>query len=63
MALETNNRVTILALESVRTDADSVERVKNIVNEYTGTPKNNIWVHSNHAITMPHEPSDATLLT
>lgn len=61
MVLETNSKVAIVALELVRTDADGVALVKDIVNQYTGTPKNNIWVHSNHTITTPHEPSDAAL--
>jgi neutral ceramidase len=61
MVLESNSKVAIVSLELVRTDADAVAMVKDIVNQYTGTPKNNIWVHSNHTITTPHEPSDATL--
>lgn len=61
MVLETNNKVAIVALELVRTDADGVALVKDIVNQYTGTPKNNIWVHSNHTITTPHEPTDPAL--
>jgi neutral ceramidase len=61
MVLETNNKVAIVSLELVRTDADAVAMVKDIVNQYTGTPKGNIWVHSNHTITTPHEPSDAAL--
>lgn len=61
MVLETNNKVAIVALELVRTDADGVALVKEIVNQYTGTPKNNIWVHSNHTITTPHEPADPAL--
>ncbi len=61
MVLQTNNKVAIVSLELVRTDADAVAMVKDIVNQYTGTPKDNIWVHSNHSITTPHEPSDPTL--
>ena len=61
MVLSTNNKVAIVSLELVRTDADAVAMVKDIVNQYTGTPKGNIWVHSNHSITTPHEPSDPTL--
>lgn len=61
MVLETNSKVAIVTLELVRTDADGVALVKDIVNKYTGTPKNNIWVHSNHTITTPHELTDATL--
>ncbi|GAB5097570.1 hypothetical protein [Caballeronia sp. HLA56] len=61
MVLETNNKVAIVSLELVRTDADGVALVKEVVSQYTGTPKNNIWVHSNHTITTPHEPSDAAL--
>src|SRR5262249_37567359 len=61
MVLQTNSKVAIVSLELVRTDADGVAMIKDIVNQYTGTPKNNIWVHSNHTITTPHEPGDATL--
>jgi neutral ceramidase len=61
MVLESNNKVAIVSLELVRTDADGVALVKDIVNQYTGTPKNNIWVHSNHTITTPHEPTDTAL--
>jgi hypothetical protein len=61
MVLETNNKVAIVSLELVRTDADGVALVKDIVSQYTGTPRNNIWVHSNHTITTPHEPTDAAL--
>ncbi len=61
MVLSTNNKVAIVSLELVRTDADAVAMVKDIVNQYTGTPKANIWVHSNHSITTPHEPSDPAL--
>jgi hypothetical protein len=61
LVLQTDIKVAIVSLELVRTDADGVALVKDIVNQYTGTPKDNIWVHSNHTITTPHEPSDATL--
>jgi neutral ceramidase len=61
LVLETDIKVAIVSLELVRTDADGVALVKDIVNQYTGTPKENIWVHSNHTITTPHEPSDAAL--
>ena len=63
MVLETSSKVAIVSLELVRTDADGVALVKSIVNQYTGTPKKNIWVHSNHTITTPHEPTDAALRT
>jgi hypothetical protein len=62
MVLETNSQVAIVSLESVRTDADGVALVKKIVNQYTGTPIENIYVHSTHAITTPHEPTNAALL-
>lgn len=61
LVLQTDIKVAIVSLELVRTDADGVALVKDIVNQYTGTPKDNIWVHSNHTITTPHEPSDAAL--
>jgi neutral ceramidase len=61
MVFETDSKVAIVSLELVRTDADGVALVKDIVNHYTGTPKDNIWVHSNHNITTPHEPTVAAL--
>ncbi|MCS0631149.1 hypothetical protein NX786_17590 [Telluria mixta] len=61
MVLETNDKVAIVSLELVRTDADGIALVKDIVNRYTGTPKDRIWVHSNHTISTPHEPRDAAL--
>ena len=62
MVLESNSKVAIVSLELVRTDADGVANIKQIVNQYTGTPLENIYVHSNHTITTPHEPTDSTLL-
>lgn len=61
MVLETNSKVAIVSLELVRTDADVVSDIKGIVSDATGVPQTNVYVHSNHTITTPHEPSDATL--
>jgi hypothetical protein len=58
LVLETNEeKIAIVSLELVNAPAQSIETVKNVVNELTGTPRDNVWVHATHAITTPHVPN------
>lgn len=58
--VEKKIKVAIVSLELVNTPSTAIEICKDVVNEKTGTPKDNIWVHSTHAITTPHAPGDPT---
>ncbi len=58
LVMESGIKVAIVALELVNTPEQGIELTKTIVHEKTGTPLENIWVHSTHAITTPHAPRD-----
>ena len=56
LALECGEKAALVSLELVMLPPESVEMVKTVVSEHTGTKKENIWVHTTHAITTPHAP-------
>ncbi len=58
LVMDRGIKVAIVALELVNTPDQGIELTKNIVHQKTGTPLENIWVHSTHAITTPHAPRD-----
>ena len=57
LALECGEKAALVSLELVMLPPELVDMVKTIVAEQTGTPKENIWVHTTHAITTPHSPN------
>lgn len=56
LALECGEKAALVSLELVMLPPELVELVKTIVSHHTGIPKDNIWVHTTHAITTPHAP-------
>jgi len=56
LALECGEKTALVSLELVMLPPELVELVKTIVSDHTGTKKENIWVHTTHAITTPHAP-------
>jgi len=51
-------KVAICSLELVNIPSISITDCKNVVNETTGVPVDNVWVHATHAITTPHYPGN-----
>lgn len=56
LVLECGEKAALVSLELVMLPPELVEMVKTIVSDRTGTKKENIWVHTTHAITTPHAP-------
>lgn len=56
LALECGEKAALVSLELVMLPPEFVDLVKTIVADHTGTKKENIWVHTTHAITTPHAP-------
>lgn len=56
LALGCGEKAALVSLELVMLPPEFVDMVKSIVSEQTGTKKENIWVHTTHAITTPHAP-------
>ena len=56
LALECGEKAVLVSLELVMLPPELVDMVKTIVADYTGTKRENIWVHTTHAITTPHAP-------
>ena len=56
LALDCGEKAALVSLELVMLPPELVEMVKAIVSQYTGIEKENIWVHTTHAITTPHAP-------
>lgn len=56
LAMECGEKAALVSLELVMLPPELVDMVKAIVADRTGTKKENIWVHTTHAITTPHAP-------
>ncbi len=57
MALECGmEKFAIAAIEIVMIPDSIINNCKRLIQEATGTPEKNIWIHVTHAITTPHEP-------
>ena len=56
LAMECEEKAALVSLELVMLPPEFVDLVKTIVADCTGTKKENIWVHTTHAITTPHAP-------
>lgn len=56
LALECGEKAALVSLELVMLPPELVELVKAVVSDHTGTKRENIWVHTTHAITTPHAP-------
>lgn len=59
MLIERGDQVAVVSLELLICPKDCVDTVKRIINEKTGTPKENIWVHFTHVFCTPHAPRDS----
>ncbi|MGI6072707.1 MAG: DUF6273 domain-containing protein [Lachnospiraceae bacterium] len=60
LLIEDIDKAAIVSLELVNTPGDIIESIKDYVAEKSGTPRDNVLVHSNHNITTPHAPEDKT---
>lgn len=56
LVLECGEKAALVSLELVMLPPELVDMVKTVVSDRTGTKKENIWVHTTHAITTPHAP-------
>lgn len=56
LALGCGEKAALVSLELVMLPPELVDLVQTIVASHTGTKKENIWVHTTHAITTPHAP-------
>ena len=56
LVLDSGIRVAIVSAEMVNLGEDQVDDARKAVEELTGTPYENVWVHVTHAITTPHAP-------
>ena len=56
LAMACGEKAALVSLELVMLPPDLVDMVKAIVSRYTGIEKENLWVHTTHAITTPHAP-------
>ncbi|MGN0978445.1 MAG: hypothetical protein ACI4PH_10365 [Faecousia sp.] len=56
LVIECGKKAALVSLELVMLPPEFVDRVKAIVAGHTGAKKENIWVHTTHAITTPHAP-------
>ena len=63
LLLEAGERAAIVACELVNTPDDVITGIQEMVAEKAGVPTENIWVHSTHAITTPHNPGNEAVLT
>lgn len=59
MLFENGVKSAFVSMELVQCPPDCIEEIKNIVSEKTGTPKENVWVHSTHIFSTPHAPDEA----
>lgn len=57
LAMECGEKAALVSLELVMLPPELVDMVKTIVSDHTGIKKENIWVHTTHAITTPHAPN------
>lgn len=58
MLFENGEKIALVSMELVNCPTDCIDSIKTIVNEKTGTPKENVWVHSTHVFSTPHAPDD-----
>lgn len=56
LVLDNGIRVAIASLEMVNVEGNELNAARKTIEELTGTPYENIWVHVTHAITTPHTP-------
>ena len=63
LLLEAGERAAIVSCELVNTPAEAVSGIIGMVAEKAGVPEENVWIHSTHAITTPHNPGNGSVLT
>ncbi len=59
MLFENDVKAALVSMELVNCPVECIDIIKDIINEKTGTPKENIWVHSTHVFSTPHAPEDS----
>ncbi len=62
LLLEAGERAAIVSCELVNTPEDVVTGIIEMVSDQAEVPEENVWVHSTHAITTPHEPGNESVL-
>lgn len=63
LLLEAGERAAIVSCELVNTPDEVITGIQEMVAEKADVPVENVWVHSTHAITTPHNPGDEAVLT
>ncbi|MCD8126455.1 MAG: hypothetical protein LUD82_02960 [Clostridiales bacterium] len=61
LVLDCGVKAAIVAVELVNVPFDSIDQIRKLVEDGTGTPYENVWVHATHAITTPHAPRDPAI--
>ena len=62
LLLEAGEKAAIVSCELVNTPDAVVKGIIEMVAEKAGVPEENVWVHSTHAITTPHNPGNESVL-
>lgn len=58
MLFENGEKAAIVSMELVNCPTTCIEQIKQAIYEQTGTPTENVWVHSTHVFSTPHTPDD-----
>ena len=56
LLLSCGEQVAIVSLDLVMMLPPGIKRAKSIISEVTGIKPENIWIHTTHAISTPHQP-------
>lgn len=56
LALDCGETAALVSVELVMLPPELVDMVQTLVSDHTGVKKENVWVHTTHAITTPHAP-------
>ena len=59
MLLENGTKAAFVSMELVQCPPDCIEQIRAVISEKTGTPVEDVWVHSTHVFSTPHAPDDA----
>ena len=62
LLLEAGEKAAIVSCELVNTPEEVITGIIEMVADQAGVPAENVWVHSTHAITTPHNPGNESVL-
>lgn len=62
LLLEAGEKAAIVSCELSNASEKIIAGIIDMIAEKAGVPKENVWVHSTHALTTPHTPGNACVL-